>query len=893
VRQGTALIVAFLIALFLGGGASVSAFADSTTSQVTASTTFNNGDTFTGTKNLPITLTVPKASGLQAGDKIVVQLPTAGIEMSSVTTNGGAATGSFAIDASAGTVTYTLSTATSALSGDFQIIVNAPTVNEDTSGNTISISTVQSGATTPIVISGGSTFNTAKNSDGGSGNYGGARLIAGVGLYGYSGAGASNYITATGSPQQFLPNQTRMAFNIVIDPGFYMHDDSNGSGDIWETNRVITLIPDGTDASINLSNLYLATPAGFGGDKNNKTYEPLSEIPGVTTSINSSGDAVIEIPDDLDISWTVLGFWITTPNLNDTYGYTATYSSDQISQQTASFGNNVFQTTDSTGFIPQISVDPSSVSLYENTDAPDLLSGVTATDVEDGNLTSAVTVSDTGGFDISKPGTYTVTYSVTDKDKNTVTATRTYTVLADQTAVSAKDVSLYVGQPWSAADGFVSATKADGSAVALSGVAVSGSVDTSTPGTYDVTYTLDNAAGAPVTATSVVTVLADQAAVSAKDVSLYVGQPWSAADGFVSATKADGSAVALSGVAVSGSVDTSTPGTYKVTYSLTNASGVAVSATSTVTVVADQAAVNAHDSSIYTGAAWTAADNFDSAFDSDGSAVAFAKVTVSGSVDTSTPGAYKVTYSFVGSAGATISRTVTVTVLANQAAVSAKDVSLYVGQPWSAADGFVSADGSDGSAVPFSSVTASGTVDTSKAGTYTVTYSFKDSNGATVSAASKVTVLPDKAAVVAKDATVYVGQPWSAADSFVSASDKDGAAVLLSGVTVTGADAVDTSKPGKYPVTYSVTDATGKPVSQTITVTVLAKESPAPGPNVSPTSPATPASPSTVPTGGAASSSAELPRTGSSFAPVAVGAGLLFAGIVALLGVRLRNRRRN
>lgn len=54
------------------------------------------------------------------------------------------------------------------------------------------------------------------------------------------------------------------------------------------------------------------------------------------------------------------------------------------------------------------------------------LTGVTAMDEEDGNLTSAIKVS--GTVDASKEGTYTLVYSVTDSENGTTTVTRVVTV---------------------------------------------------------------------------------------------------------------------------------------------------------------------------------------------------------------------------------------------------------------------------------------------------------------------------------------------------------------------------------------------------------------------------------------------------------------------------------
>ena len=56
----------------------------------------------------------------------------------------------------------------------------------------------------------------------------------------------------------------------------------------------------------------------------------------------------------------------------------------------------------------------------------DPLAGVTATDKEDGDLTSQITV--TGSVDTTKAGVYTLAYSVTDSDSNTTHQERTITV---------------------------------------------------------------------------------------------------------------------------------------------------------------------------------------------------------------------------------------------------------------------------------------------------------------------------------------------------------------------------------------------------------------------------------------------------------------------------------
>ncbi|MDQ5901543.1 MAG: hypothetical protein QG580_258, partial [Patescibacteria group bacterium] len=76
---------------------------------------------------------------------------------------------------------------------------------------------------------------------------------------------------------------------------------------------------------------------------------------------------------------------------------------------------------------PTITVNPTEVCLPTDATVYDFMSGVTANDAEDGNITSSVVV-EIGNFTLGVPGVYTITYTVTDSDKNTVTAIRTITI---------------------------------------------------------------------------------------------------------------------------------------------------------------------------------------------------------------------------------------------------------------------------------------------------------------------------------------------------------------------------------------------------------------------------------------------------------------------------------
>lgn len=78
------------------------------------------------------------------------------------------------------------------------------------------------------------------------------------------------------------------------------------------------------------------------------------------------------------------------------------------------------------GNIPVLTVNPKNIQLDLNAAAPDVMDGVSAYDVEDLDLTAAIT--NNGSVTTTLKGVYTIDYSVTDNDYNTVTNFRKYLV---------------------------------------------------------------------------------------------------------------------------------------------------------------------------------------------------------------------------------------------------------------------------------------------------------------------------------------------------------------------------------------------------------------------------------------------------------------------------------
>jgi peptidoglycan/xylan/chitin deacetylase (PgdA/CDA1 family) len=120
--------------------------------------------------------------------------------------------------------------------------------------------------------------------------------------------------------------------------------------------------------------------------------------------------------------------------------------------------------------------------------------GYTAVDEYDGDLTNQTVIS--GDLDVSEPGTYTVVYTVADGAGNEASAERTVHVidvnppeitLSGSSTVYVSLGSAYVDPGYSAYDA--------GDGDLTDQVQISGSVDTSARGAYEITYSVEDRAG--------------------------------------------------------------------------------------------------------------------------------------------------------------------------------------------------------------------------------------------------------------------------------------------------------------------------------------------------------------------------------------------------------------
>lgn len=140
----------------------------------------------------------------------------------------------------------------------------------------------------------------------------------------------------------------------------------------------------------------------------------------------------------------------------------------------------------------------------------DPLEGVTAYDVEDGDLTSQIQVS--GMVDINTSGRYELTYSVSDSSGNTTTVMRIISVLPSSSIINelpvihAVDKIVKVGDTFNPLEEVTAYDIEDGDLTSQIKV-IENDIDVSSVGTYHITYEVTDSDGALATKTITITVI--------------------------------------------------------------------------------------------------------------------------------------------------------------------------------------------------------------------------------------------------------------------------------------------------------------------------------------------------------------------------------------------------
>ena len=369
-------------------------------------------------------------------------------------------------------------------------------------------------------------------------------------------------------------------------------------------------------------------------------------------------------------------------------------------------------------------------------------------------------------------------------------------------------------------------------------------VNVDEPGIYDVTYKVTDSKGASYTTTIKVTVNPKAAVlnacpvIKATDKTLTVGDTFDPKADVTAQDEEDGDITDKLEV-LKNDVDTTKPGKYEVTYKVTDSGGASYVKTIKVTVNPKMEPLNAAPIIKAEDKTLTVGDTFDpkadvTAQDEEDGDITDKIEILKNEVDTTKPGKYEVTYKVTDSKGASYTKSITVTVnpkmevLNAIPTIKAEDKTITVGDTFDPKADVTASDVEDGDITDKIEVLKN-EVDTTKAGKYEVTYKVTDSKGAsrtktiTVTVNPKMEVLNAIPTIKAEDKTITVGDTFDPKADVTASDVEDGD--ITDKIEVLKNE-VDTTKAGKYEVTYKVTDSKGASRTKTITVTVNPKMEP-------------------------------------------------------------------
>jgi hypothetical protein len=522
---------------------------------------------------------------------------------------------------------------------------------------------------------------------------------------------------------------------------------------------------------------------------------------GATASDTVDGNLTLSIITNSTVNSGVAGTYSVTYNLSDAAGNSATTVT-----RTVIVADTIAPSITLTG--------ASTVNVEQGSSYAD--AGATAADNFDGNLTLSITQ---GGdtVDPNTAGTYVITYNVNDAAGNPAPEVSRTVIVADTIAPAItltgspsitleQQVDSYIEQGASASD----TVNGD-----ITGSIVIGGdiVNEAVAGTYIVTYNVSDAAGNPATTVSRTITVSDTTLpiitlTGASTVNVEQGSSYSDL-GATANDNIDGPLT--SSLIVSGdTVDANTAGTYIIRYDVSDTSGNTATAVTRTVIVADTIApiitltgstvINHEQGTPYTDAGAAANDSFEGDLT--------AGISVTGTVNPNVAGAYVLSYDVSDSssnAATTVTRTVTVVdtvaptiTITGATTINHEQGIVYVDSGATASD-LVGGNLSG-------SIVTNNTVNTSAAGTYSVTYDVSDAAGNAAATVVRTvivadTTLPTISLIGANPINVEQGTSFT--DPGATANDNISGDISGS-IVKTGS--VDVNTAGTYTLSYNVSD---------------------------------------------------------------------------------------
>lgn len=439
--------------------------------------------------------------------------------------------------------------------------------------------------------------------------------------------------------------------------------------------------------------------------------------------------------------------------------------------------------------------------------------GGVATDEEDGDISLSLVIQNPVNTNVT--GTYMVTYDVTDSFGFAAPQiTRQVTVYNTQPRLTLiGDSIVNLTQHESYSDAGATAFDVEDKDIALDKIIVSGSVDTSIPGTYKLFYDVSDSFGLAANQISrtinVINVAKPIIQLNGNNPeSIFLGESYNDA-GATASDAEDGNLTEQ--IITIGNVDTATIGTYKISYDVTDSGGEkAETVIRTVEVIGNEKPtislvgnnpIRVVQGSVYEDAGATAFDKEDGDLTN--------KIQTNNLVDTSLIGNYTVTYNLVDNLGTAAEPVVRSVEVYNTPPVitlnGGNPINLIQGQAYVEL-GATANDAEDGD-LTVDKISINGQVNSNVPNTYSITYDVTDSLGLAATTVTRLVNVsnPNQPIIsLLGENPVTVTQGTEYTDAGATALDNEDGNLTNQIETVSN---VNSNVLGNYQVTYNVSDS--------------------------------------------------------------------------------------
>ncbi|MGX4601718.1 immunoglobulin-like domain-containing protein [Faecalimicrobium sp. JNUCC 81] len=461
----------------------------------------------------------------------------------------------------------------------------------------------------------------------------------------------------------------------------------------------------------------------------------------------------------------------------------------------------------------------------------DLLEDVVATDIEDGNITNKIVVNDSL-LDLSKEGTYKVTYIVQDSDYNSVMKTVDVIVLSNDEPIirgaSNKTIKINEVDSFNKLDGVIAEDNQDG--IITDRITISGEIGKPSPGsnkTYKLTYSVTDNHKNTTRVVREITVTNQFPTISGlNEVEIRKGKNFDLKNGITAHDEEDGN-ITKNIVLPKTDITKLDLGKHSIEYTITDSDGNTTKETRVVNVSTNEPPTinGANDVTIKLGEVdrFGLLDGVMVTDDHDKGLIPIVKGIVGKPVAGSNK-TYIIVYTVTDSDGNTTIAKRKVTVTNQFPTISGlSDISIRKGYTTNLQAGVLANDTEDGN-ITASIVYPKTDLTGLSVGNHDIKYTVTDSDGNTTIAKRKVMVRKDSPELNgspningANDLSIKKGSAFDK-KAGVTATDKEDGDITKN-IQISGTVDVNTS--GEYELIYSVTDSFGNTTTVKRVISVL------------------------------------------------------------------------